>query len=260
MVYDDVAGEVAFLNTNEVAAMTGTSVRTLHHYDNIGLLCPARNPANGYRDYSDADLDRLQQILFFRACGFPLEKIGQLLDSPGFDRARAFALQRKYLLRERARIDALLATLEQSILTIKGETTMTNREKFGGFDFSRNPYQEEARRLWGDEAVDKSSAHLASLSAAGQQALSADMDALFRGLAGLRAEDPRSAAAQDAVAKFHRFLNEKTGHHYTPAAFAGLGQLYVDDERFTENIDRYGAGLAAFLAEAMAAYAQGLDT
>ena len=88
------------MNTNEVANLTGVSVRTLHHYDKIGLLCPSRNPENDYREYNEKDLDRLQQILFFKECGFSLAKIQTLLGSPSFDREKAFALQKKYLLHD----------------------------------------------------------------------------------------------------------------------------------------------------------------
>ena len=135
------------MNTNEVASLTGVRVRTLHHYDKIGLLCPSRNPENGYREYDERDLDRLQQILFFKECGFPLASIQRLLGSPSFDREKAVALQKKYLLHEKKRIDAMLNTLNKTIQSMKGEITMTPKEKFGGFDLSHNPYEEEARSL-----------------------------------------------------------------------------------------------------------------
>lgn len=131
---------------HEVAGLSGVSVRTLHHYDSIGLLRPSRRTENGYRDYSDHDLDRLQQILLFRACGFPLEQIRTLLGSPSFDREQAFLLQRKILTHEKERINAMLCTLEKSMRSMKGELEMSSTEKFGGFDFSKNPYEDETRR------------------------------------------------------------------------------------------------------------------
>lgn len=246
------------MNTNQVAKISGVSVRTLHHYDNISLLSPGRNPDNGYREYSDEELDRLQQILFFRECGFSLEKIKEMLESPEFDREKAFMLQKKYLLHEKKRLDRMLKTLEQSMKSMKGETIMSHKDKFSGFDFTRNPYEEEARTLWGDEAVDQSKTHLADLTTEEQQDLAKGMEELFTELAGLRQEDPGSDRAQKAVAGMYRYFNDNFGHRYSPEAFAGVGRLYISDERFTANVDRYGEGLSVFLAAAMEIYADGL--
>jgi DNA-binding transcriptional MerR regulator len=242
------------MNVSEVAELTGVSVRTLHHYDQIGLLCPKRNPENGYREYSDGELDLLQQILFFRECGFSLASIQTLLASPTYDRDQVFALQRNYLLREKRRIDAMLGTLEKTMKASKGELTMTPEEKFAGFDFTDNPYEEEARRLWGDEKVDQSNRKIAALTADGRKAITKEMHDLFTELAALRHEAPDSAKAQAAMEEMYRYFNRSFAA-YTPEAFAGLGQMYIADERFTKNIDRYGEGLSRFLAEAMAVYA-----
>lgn len=243
------------MNANEVASLTGASVRTLHHYDQIGLLCPGRNPENGYREYSEEDLNQLQQILFFKECGFSLAAIKKLLSSPSFDRQQAFELQKKYLLHEKNRINTMLSTLDKTMRATKGEVTMTNKEKFGGFDMSDNPYEEEARRLWGDEAVDKSNAHIEGMSSEQQQAIAKGMDDLFTQLAAIRTEAPDSEVAQQAMEKMYRHFNQNFGGHYTLEAFAGVGQLYISDSRFTDNIDKYGGGLSQFLAEAMSIYA-----
>ena len=244
------------MNPNEAAALTGVSVRTLHHYDRVGLLCPARNPDNGYRDYSDADLDLLQQILFFRECGFSLHRIRELLKSPGYDRDKAYSLQKNYLLGEKRRIDTMLLTLEQTIKASKGELIMTIKDKFAGFDFSKNPYEAEARRLWGDSAIDQSSQALAEKTAGEKHTLEQNMNALFKRLAAVRHEAPDSRPAQEQIDQMYRFFNESFGVHYTLEAFAGLGQMYRSDPRFTKNIDQFGEGLSAFLAEAMAVYAK----
>lgn len=243
------------MNSKEVAVLTGVSVRALHHYDEIGLLCPARNPGNGYRDYAQADLDQLQQILFFKACGFPLKSIQALLQNPAFDRARAFALQKKYLLHEKEKINRMLTTLEKSMQALKGEIEMSQQEKFSGFDFSANPYEEEARQLWGDEAVDRSNRQLEELTDGEKEKLAGSMEEMLQRLARLIG-DPASEAAQQGMAEYFRFLNGNFGYQYTPDAFAGLGQLYVADERFQKNIDRYGEGLSSFLAQAMGIFAE----
>lgn len=244
------------MNPNEVAALTGVSVRALHHYDSIGLLRPARNEENGYREYTDADLDVLQQILFFRKCGFSLRKIQALLNSPSYDRDRAYTLQREFLLVEKRRIGAMLRTLEQTMKASKGGIPMTARDKFAGFDFSRNPYEAEARKLWGDPAVDRSNQALEQTTGGGKSALEQRMNALFNRLAAVRLEAPDSGPAQEQIDQMYRFFNDNFGLHYSLDAFAGLGRMYVADARFTRSIDRFGDGLSVFLAEAMAIYAQ----
>lgn len=137
------------MQIKELAELTGVSVRTLHHYDKIGLLVPQKDDWNGYRIYSENDIDKLQQILFFKELDFPLKKIKQILDDPFFDKNVALDLQRHLLIEKKQRIETMLATLDQTIRNEKGEITMTNKEKFTGFDFSTNPYEEEAKKTLG---------------------------------------------------------------------------------------------------------------
>lgn len=244
------------MKANEVSEIAGISVRTLHHYDAMGILCPGRNPENGYREYTAEDMDKLQQILFFKECGFPLAKIKELLSRPDFDRAKAFEIQKKYLLHEKKRIEFMLKTLEKSIQNMKGELEMSEKEKFNGFDFTNNPYEEEARKLWGDEKVDQSNAYIASLSNEEQQSIAKGMDDLFINLAKVRMEPPGSETAQKAIDTMYSHFNANFGYQYSLEAFAGVGQLYIADERFTKNVDKYGEGLSKFLAESMAIYAE----
>ena len=243
------------MNAKQVAELSGLSVRALHHYDEIGLLRPRRNAQNGYREYLEEDLDKLQQILFFRQCGFSLERIKKLLSNPRFDRARAFELQKKHLMLEKERIEAMLSTLERTLKTLKGEDSMSQEEKFKGFDFSFNPYEEEAKQLWGDETVEKSNDFIASKSDRERKDMEKILDELFRELAEIRDEDPDSHLAQEAIDKMYRVFNESFGHYYTLESFASLGNMYVMDDRFRANIDKYGEGLAEFLSKAMQEYA-----
>lgn len=240
------------MNIINIARISGVSVRTLHHYDSIGLLKPSRNLENSYREYSDDDVDKLQQILFLKQCGFPLKKIKDLLDSPEFDKFAAYELQRKFLECERDKINEMLITLEKTVRHAKGELIMTNNEKFKGFDFSKNPYEQEARELWGDEVVDKSNEFVKNSD---QQALENIMNDLFIDLNKVKDEKPDSEAAQTAIDRMFKIFNTSFGVTYTLEAFADIGRMYVEDERFTQNIDRYGEGLAEFLSEAMQIYA-----
>lgn len=239
----------------EVADLVGISVRTLHHYDEIGLLIPDETTDVGYRLYSDDNLETLQQILFFRELDFPLNEIKQIIHSPSFDRQEALRLHRDMLLNKRNRIDKMITTIDNTIKHTKGEINMSNKEKFEGFDFNHNPYEEEARQRWGDAAIDRSNAKLGNLSEEEQKQLGEQMNTIYKELADVKDGAPDSVQAQDAIKKWYDFLNQNTGHHYSLAAFKSLGQMYVADQRFTKNIDQFGEGLAQFMCDAMAVFA-----
>ncbi|MDC2864516.1 MerR family transcriptional regulator [Bacillus sp. BP-3] len=237
------------MRVKEVADLVGISVRTLHHYDEIGLLTPEETTESGYRLYSDDNLETLQQILFFKELGFPLKKIKDIINNPSFDRQEALVLHRKMLLEKRSRLDKVIATIDKTIQHSKGEIQMTNKEKFEGFDFSQNPYEQEARGRWGNEAVDKANKTASSMTKEKQE----EYNAIYRKLAALRDGSPESEQAQEAIQEWYTYL--QNFGHYSLDAFKGLGQMYVDDERFTKNIDQFGEGLAKFMRDAMAVYA-----
>lgn len=237
------------MKVKEVADLTGVSVRTLHHYDEIGLLVPDNVTEAGYRVYSDENLTTLQQILFFREVGFPLKKIKELLESPSFNRLEAFELQRDMLVAKRRQLETMIETIDKTLQSERGEMTMTNEEKFKGFDFGSNPYEQEARDRWGDAAVDKANKNVSQFGVNEQQ----EMNRIYSNLAAVRGTDPASTEAQTAIGEWYAFLNKIAD--YSKEAFAGLGEMYVSDERFTKNIDKFGEGLAVFMRDAMRAYA-----
>lgn len=237
----------------EVADLVGVSVRTLHHYDKIGLLSPDETTEAGYRLYSEHNLEMLQQIFFFRELDFPLRKIKEIIGDPSFDRHRALEHHRQMLIDKRGRLDRILETLDRTIRHAKGEIQMTDKQKFAGFDFGSNPYEQEARKRWGNEAVDESNARLGKMSQAEQEKFGNEMNALYQELGAARHLPPDSDEAQAAIGKWYALLNRMGS--YSPEAFRGLGQMYVDDERFTRNIDRFGEGLSVFLRDTMAVYA-----
>lgn len=243
--------EVKRMKVSEVAKLIGISVRTLHYYDEIGLLEPDTISENSYRLYSDRNLQRLQQILFFRELGFPLKEIKQILGSSNFDRIEALEMQRKMLQERRKKTDQLIATIDQTIQYEKGEIQMTKAERFKGFNFDHNEYEEEARERWGDDAVDASKGKMKKLN---QTELEAQMNERFRTLATIRHLDPMSEEAQAAIAGWFKELNQIG--NYSLEAFQGLGEMYVTDERFTKNIDQFGVGLAQFMCESMRVYAE----
>lgn len=239
------------MKIKEVADLVGISVRTLHHYDAIGLLTPKKiNDAN-YRMYSEADLERLQQILFFKELGFSLEKIKIILNQEQYDQLETLELQYSLLLRKKENLEIMIQTMEKTIQYKKGEMTMTNEEKFAGFDFSKNPYEQEARERWGSQTVDEANK---TFNQKGTDEFQEKMNQLFFDLAKIRHEAPTSEEAQAAIGKWYELLNEI--HEYSLEAFRQLGQMYVMDERFTKNIDQFGTGLAQFMCEAMDVFAK----
>lgn len=237
---------------HEVSRLTGVSVRTLHHYDAIGLLKPARVTQAGYRLYDEAALRRLQSILMFRELQFPLKQIKAILDSPGFDRKEALRQQLEMLLLQRKRLDALISLARETIET--GGETMD----FSAFDRTEQErYAAEAKEKWGATGAYKESAEKAAQRAAagqGEEAFAAEMMQLFAQMGKLRGTPPDSDAAQKAVQKLQAFI---TGHYYTctPQILAGLGRMYTADERFRAGIDAAGGeGTAAFTGKAIGIY------
>ncbi|WP_347861022.1 MerR family transcriptional regulator [Salimicrobium sp. PL1-032A] len=238
------------MQTKEVAEMAGVSIRTLHHYDRVGLLVPERL-VSGYRSYSNEDIQLLQQILFFRELGFPLEDIKAIVHDDSYEVTEALLYQRKLMKEKQARIKEMIRKLDETIEDRKGERGMSNYDKFKGVDFSSNPYEQEAKERWGEEAVEESKRRRNQFR---DEELQVKWEEMFRELSGVKNLDPASEVAQKKIGELYQFLNRYFGS-YSPEAFRGLGNLYVEDHRFTENIDRYGEGLADFLRLGMAEWA-----
>ena len=241
---------------HEVSELTGVSVRTLHHYDAIGLLKPARVTQAGYRLYDDAALRRLQSILLFRELQFPLKQIKAILESPGFRRKEALQQQLEMLQLQRRRLDALIGLAREAIET--GGETMD----FSAFDRTElERYAAEAKEKWGATDAYKESAEKAAQRAAagrGEEALAGEMMQLFAEMGKLRGTPPDSDAAQEAVQKLRAFI---TAHYYncTPQILADLGRMYTADERFRANIDAAGGeGTAAFAGKAIEVYCKNM--
>lgn len=228
---------------HEVSAITGVSVRALHHYDAIGLLRPTATTEAGYRLYDDEALARLQTILFFRELDFSLADIRAILDSSGYDAREALRRQQALLRLKRERLDRLIALAEQCE---KGETDMD----FGAFDRAEiNAYKEEARRRWGDTDAWRAYEEKGAPDDAG-----AGLMALFARLGEQKTLPPDHPAVQEAVAAIQRYISEKY-YPCTDEILSGLGEMYVADDRFRANIDAAGGeGTAAFARAAIRAY------
>ncbi|MCI2057443.1 MAG: MerR family transcriptional regulator [Oscillibacter sp.] len=239
------------LSIHEMADFSGVSVRTLHYYDAIGLLTPGEVSAeNGYRWYGEAEMQKLQQILFYRELDFPLKEIVTILSSPNYDAREALRRQRELLMMKRRRLEKLIDLLDDNL---KGERTM----EFTGFstselDATRAAYTKEAQERWGktDAWQESQKKHYTKEE---QATLLEQGNEIFRRFAALRQQDPTCAQAQAVVADWQDFLT-KNYYQCTKEILAGLGQMYTADERFQKNLDKFGDGTAAFMSAAIAAY------
>jgi DNA-binding transcriptional MerR regulator len=247
----------------DVARITGISVRTLHHYDAIGLLVPRGRTGAGYRLYDDDDLLRLQQILLGRELGLSLEEIRRSLDDPGFDHQRALLDQKKQL-QERAlqteamirAVDAALAVLAGQGREREGEETMEMKDLFDGFDPSK--HEAEAQQRWGrTEAYQESKRRTQRYSEDDWKQLKAEQAAIYADAAAAR-KAGKAADGEEAmdIAERHRLSIDRWFYPCSVALHRGLAAMYEGDGRFAENIDRYGEGLTPFLVAAIRANAE----
>ena len=232
--------------------MTGVSVRTLHYYDEIGLLKPTETTGAGYRLYGGEALARLQQILFFRELGFPLKEIRAILASPSFDAREALKNHRRLLVMERDRLDDLIRLADR---TMKGEQAMSFEEfNRGEIAAARKQYAEEAEERWGStDAYRESERKTASYTQGDWSRIQSEAEAIYRRFAEDQARRPGDPAVQKLVGEWQAFIT-RNFYSCTDEILAGLGEMYSADPRFAENIDRYGVGLADFMSRAVAVY------
>ncbi|GAA1554489.1 TipAS antibiotic-recognition domain-containing protein [Kribbella hippodromi] len=235
----------------EVARFSGVTSRTLRHYHAIGLLEPARVAANGRRYYEQEHLLRLQQILLLRDLGLSLAVVGEVLaQRGGQDVIEVLARHKEWLVREQLRLGRLIRTVETTITKLREGGEMSPEKVFAGFE--HNQYEAEARERWGDAAVDASYERMRGWSAADAEQARTGYPRVHEGLAALKAKGV--AVTELSVKELIQLHYEVTCLFWTPtrAAYQGLGQLYVDDERFRQSI---GDELVTYLRDAMTVYA-----
>lgn len=242
------------LKINEAARLTGITVRTLHYYDEIGLLKPGIVTDSGYRMYDEENLEMLQQILFFKELDFPLNEIKDMLNNPGFSKTEALQKHRELLLKKRERLDRLIALTEK---TIKGEKKM-NFEEFNSKDIeaAKEKYAKEVKERWGDsEAYAESKRRTDSYGKKEWAAIDAGTKEIFGAFAGLSQRNiaPDSEEALRVVKRWQDFISK----HFYPCSneiLSGLGMMYTEDERFRNNLDKFGAGTAEYMSAAIKSY------
>ena len=235
------------MQIKEFAEQIGVSVRTLHYYDEIGLLNPSEVDAqNGYRFYDEKSLERMQEILFYRELDFSLKTIAQLLSSPDYDKQQALTRQRKLLLAKKERLERLINALDSME---KGEDFMKNNE----YEKLKNKYAEEVRQRWGSTDAYKESQQR-NIDFGKAAAL---LDAVFEEFAELNRSgiSPDDESAKIQVEKLQQCITENF-YTCTNEILSGLGQMYVTDIRFKTNIDKHGEGTAEFVSQCIKSYCE----
>ncbi len=233
----------------EVSKITGVSVRTLHHYDAIGLLKPTKVTEAGYRMYDDAAISRLQSILLFRELQFPLKEIKSILDSPDFDSNQVLTQQIKLLELQHRRLGELISFARE--IKEKGVTIMN----FKAFDKSEiEKYKAEAKEKWGNTQAYKEYEQKAAQSDSNCNEIENRLMAVFSEIGALRNLSPGAKEVQEKIAALQKFITDNC-YSCTDEMLSTLGQMYVDDERFKESIDKAGGGgTAEFARQAISIY------
>jgi DNA-binding transcriptional MerR regulator len=256
MVYNGrQEGNVKAYTIGQLAKMAGVSVRTLHHYDQIGLLKPSARTAAGYRLYAEQDLLRLQQILFFKELDMPLSEVGAILDDPGFDQVTALEHHRQLLHRRMERLARLLKTIDRTIDKLtEDDMALTDEELYEGFPTEQiERYKREARQMYDPALVEESEQRVKKMSRDEWKAVGAEGEAVAVALAAVADRYPGDPQVQALIARHHAWIE----HFYPCSAevYRGLGRLYVEHPEFRAFYEKYRPGLADFMAAAMARYA-----
>jgi DNA-binding transcriptional MerR regulator len=243
----------------EVSRLAGVTVRTLHHYDEIGLLSPSGRSEAGYRLYDHRDLVRLQEILVWRQLGFGLSEVQQLLDDPGHDRGAALMCQRDLVRHELERLGATARALDRAQTAHARDRRMKEAEMFEDFDPAE--YEGEARQRWGDTDAHRESARrTAAYGDREWAAIRAEAEAIVGEFAALMsAGEPAAGEHARAVAEGHRDHLTRWFYPVSTDLHRNLAELYVADPRFAGGYDKVADGLARYVRDAVVATADGQE-
>lgn len=242
-------------SVSELAKMAGVSVRTLHYYDEIGLLKPSARSASGYRLYGHDDLLQLQQILFFKELEFSLDEIRTILASPDFNRLEALRRHRRELIAKGEHLARLIETVDKTIETIvEDDMSLSDDELFEGFTpEQRQRYGQEARECWGEE-VDEVEGRLRKLPKGKWDSIQAQGNEVTEEIAGLMSLEANHPKVQATIARHHAWI--ENFYPCSAERYEGLGQMYVDHPEFRAFYEEFRPGLACFMYEAMKVYAE----
>ena len=240
-----------------MAKLSGVSVRTLHHYDKIDLLKPLNRTNVGYRYYGETELLRLQQILFYKELGFSLKEIKAVLDDPDFDLFLALEGHKLALKAQKERIDTLLSTIDTTIHHLKKATIMKNpKDLYKGLPKEMGTtYRKEAKDKWGEKTIEQAEKDLLKLGKAGFDSLKEEQNILTDALFAAQNKDPESEQVQRLISQHYQIICQFWGSSVErskqPKIYAGLGQLYMDDERYLARDGQAQPEFARFMQKAM---------
>lgn len=243
----------------KLAMLANVSTRTLRYYDEIDILKPARINSSGYRIYGEKEVDRLQQILFYRELGVSLEEIKEIVTSPSFDAVTALKEHREKLLDKRKQLDILIENVDKTIGVKERGIIMSDKDKFKGFkkklvEDNEKKYGKEIREKYGDEAVNRSNAKVNNMTQEEYDEVTKLGEEVIKTLSeAFKTGDPAGELAQKA-ADLHRQWLSFYWDSYSKEAHAGVAQMYVADERFTAYYDKEQPGTAEFLRDAILIY------
>ena len=238
------------MRINEVVKLTGVSARTLQYYDEIGLLIPQKLD-NGYRDYTEENLEKLQKILFYRFLKFKLNDIKELLEGD-FDNLKILEQQRELILREKEKFEVILHNIEKTISNYKGEQTMTIEEKFNGFKKEDlNKYENQAVEKYGKDKIEESKKRQSGR----EEIVTEEFNEVFRSMAKFKDEnvDVAEKEVQSKVEDLYNNMNEYA-FDCSIEVFSYIGKGYVHNPEFKKNIDKFGEGVAEYTSKAIAKY------
>ena len=238
------------MRINEVVKITGVSARTLQYYDEIGLLIPQKLD-NGYRDYSEENLEKLQKILFYRFLKFKLNDIRELWEGD-FDNLKILEQQRELILREKEKFEVILHNIEKTIRNYKGEQTMTIEEKFNGFKKEDlNKYENQAVEKYGKDTIEESKKRQSGR----EEIVTEEFNEVFRSMAKFKDEnvDVAEKEVQSKVEDLYNNMNEYA-FDCSIEVFSYIGKGYVHNPEFKRNIDKFGEGVAEYTSKAIEKY------
>lgn len=240
-------------SVNKLAKLAGISVRTLHYWDEVGLLNPKRNSKNDYRFYENDELLRLQQILFFKELDFSLEDIKKILSSPTFNMEEALRDQRKLIEIKKNRLSKLAKTIDKTIKSIKKETKMKDEEYYGNFSKEESEkYAKEAKERWGNtDAYRESQERVKKMGKAGLQKVLEESGKITTEIAELMKDgrSPTDNKVQELINKHYNSI--RAFYEPTLEIYEGLAKMYVEDPRFRKTYEDIAVGLAVFMRDGM---------
>lgn len=248
-------------SVKQLAKLAGVTVKTLHLYDKCGLLRPAERTQSRYRIYREAELLRLQQILFYKELDFPLKEIKAILDDPSFNLIQALEDHKAMLKARKTRINTLMKTLQHTIHSLKASTMINLEDLYEGLNQQEaRSYRNQAIENYGEEVVHQAEYHLKTLSKTQMQDLVTRQQELGKTLYLLKHLDPYGQNVQELVHQHYLNTRKLWGtEHATDKqaeAYKGLGQLYLTDERFTSQSSKADSAFRVFISHAMSHYAE----